>query len=182
MRSEVKPPQELVDEHTLLAQKYCGYLVGYHYQNPQLTSTVEVDTSRPWREPPIIQDDCIFCQRLTDAEAERRVLGFQYQLDKEVLRLKRRYFNAWLYPNGKVEADPEPEKLREFCELFQDMPTERRPTGWRTKPFPIYKLPIRLKRKLCIEWNHGYMAWLTSNPNVYYDFDQKQFYQEIVPI
>lgn len=75
---------------------------------------------------------------------------------------------------------------RRFCELFQDVPrvTTRgaeRPDGWQHKPTPMVALPLRLKRKLCIEWNHVYRDYLADNPEVYYDFEKKQFFKEVDP-
>lgn len=180
MRVEVPLPQELADKHTLLAQHYAGYLIGHPYRNFQQTSNIQVD-KKPWREPHIIKDSCLFCSRLTDAEAIARVAGFQYQLDFEVLRRKRHYFNAWFYPDGipanKVYAAPDRATLRKFCISFQDMPTEKRPHGWQTRPLPFVDLPIRLKRKLCIEWNHLYRDWMAET-GTKYDFDTKEFYRD----
>jgi len=43
----------------------------------------------------------------------------------------------------------------------------------------MVELPLRLKRKLCIEWNHLYRAWLEEHPDSWYDFDEREFYREI---
>jgi hypothetical protein len=43
----------------------------------------------------------------------------------------------------------------------------------------MVELPLRLKRKLCIEWNHLYVAWLNSQRDTWYDFDDHEFYREI---
>ena len=179
----VNPPQELANEHTLLAQKYAGYLVGHPYRQTQMTTLVTVDRQKSWREPSVVADDCIFCARLTDEEAERRVLGYQYQIDVETTRLKHKHFDAWLVSGSSDIPEPgvatSKANLRRFCELFQDMPTARRPKGWNTRPLPFFKLPLRLKRKLCIEWNHLYIGWLSSNTDVQYDFERHEFYREV---
>lgn len=187
-REKARPPRELADEHTLVAQRYAGYLVGHPYRNPQQTIKVEIDRRRPWKEPIIVADDCIFCVRLTDEEAVRRVAGFQHQIDIEATRMKRRYLIEWVH-SGSLDV---PERgaglgysyeqsranLRRFCELFQNMPTERRPNGWNTKPLPLVDLPLRLKRKLCIEWNHLYLLWMEAN-DIQYDFEEGQFWHEV---
>ena len=165
-REEVQPPMELVDEHTLIAQCYAGYLVGHPYRQPQQKTTVEIDQRREWKEPAVVADDCIFCVRLTDAEAVRRVEGYQYQIDIESTRTKFHYFDDWLARNAGDVPEPEPDSrpsfpwtgwwpnkanIRRFCELFQGMATPKRPNGWDTRPFPLIALPLRIKRKLCIE-------------------------------
>lgn len=182
-RETVNPPQELADEHTLIAQRYAGYLVGHPYRNKQQTTEVTVDRRRRWREPAVVADDCIFCARLTDEEAIRRVAGYQYQIDIESTRSKRQHFTAWV-DSGAPDV-PEPGRheaskanLRRFCELFADMPTEKRPEGWRTRPLPFITLPLRLKRKLCIEWNHLYRRWMEEN-DLQYDFEAREFYREV---
>jgi hypothetical protein len=40
-------------------------------------------------------------------------------------------------------------------------------------------LPLRLKRKLCIEWNHLYRDWLNEHEGAWYDFDAREFYREV---
>lgn len=184
----VKPPQELADEHTLAAQRYAGYFVGHPYRQPQQTSTVEVDRQREWKEPNIVADDCIFCARLTDDEAERRIAGMQYAIDIEATRAKSQYYLGWLAsgspdvidPGGEMPLSRETQLVnrRRFCELFQDMPTERRPVGWRIRPLPLVALPLRLKRKLCIEWNHLYLPWMKAE-GLQYDFGKHEFYREM---
>lgn len=186
VRQVVKPPHELSDEHTLLAQKYAGALVGHPYRNRQQTTFVTVDRRRRWKEPSVVADDCIFCVRLTDEEAIRRVAGYQHQIDIESTRAKMMHFATW-HAGGASDGVPEPDEersvanLRRFVELFQDMPTEKRPNGWRLRPLPFITLPLRLKRRLCIEWNHCYIVWLASNPAIHYDFDTREFYQDVEP-
>ena len=191
-RTEVKPPRALANEHTLIAQRYAGYLVGHPYRQPQQTTTVKIDRRRKWKEPSVVADDCIFCVRMTDEEAVRRVVGYQYQIDIESTRTKYQYYINWL---GRNAGDvPEPENviqtpwqglkntnkanLRRFCELFQDTVTEKRPNGWKTRPFPFVKLPLRIKRKLCIEWNHLYLPWMEEN-GLQYDFENRLFWCEV---
>ncbi len=147
VRETVKPPQELADAHTLAAQRYAGYLVGHPYRNERQSTIVTVDRQHVWKEPAIVADDCIFCVRLTDEEATERVLGFQFAIDKEATHLKRMYLMAWV-ASGSPDV-PEPHiphgsrrNLRRFVELFQDMPTAKRPNGWKLRPLPFYKLPI----------------------------------------
>ena len=55
---------------------------------------------------------------------------------------------------------------------------ENNPERFDTTALPVVRLPLRLKRKLCIEWNHLYGQWLDQNPGVTYDFDAREFYRE----
>ncbi len=184
-RQIVPLPHELADEHTLLAQKYAGALVGYPYRNTQQRKDLTRDRRRKWKEPAVQADDCIFCVRLTDEEAVRRVLGFQFQLDVEATRTKHDHLKAWIESDSPDVPDPKPFKgtrfnqvnLRRFVELFQDMRTEKRLNGWNTRPFPIVDLPMRLKRKLCIEWNHIYTKWMEET-DTQYDFEEHIFFRE----
>lgn len=183
MREVAKPPHALADEHTLVAQRYAGYFVGHPYRNSQQTRTVEIDRRRRWKEPAIVADDCLFCARLTDEVAERRVAGYQYQIDIESTRMKRQYFTEWIDTGSSDVPEPgiyESSKvnLRRFCELFQDVAREDRPDGWVTRPLPFIMLPLRLKRKLCIEWNHLYLPWMEEN-GLEYDFEKREFWHEI---
>ncbi len=184
LREEVTPPRTLADEHTLIAQRYAGALVGYSYRNDQQSKVITVDRSRPWREPVVIADDCLFCVRLTDEEAVRRVEGFQHQIDIEATRLKYQHLQRWLLSGAPEVPSPGHDhytraNVRRFCELFQDMPTEKRPNGWNTKPFPLVALPLRIKRKMCVEWNHLYLRWMEEN-GLQYDFAQHVFWHDVV--
>lgn len=186
VRETVQPPRELADAHTLAAQRYAGYLVGHPYRNKQQTTLVTVDRQHTWKEPAIVADDCIFCARLTDEEAVERVLGFQFAIDKETTRLKFTYLREWV-ASGSPDV-PEPNipnggtmsrrNLRKFCELFADMPTLKRPNGWKLRPLPFCTLPLRLQRKLCVEWNHIYLAWMQEN-DLQYDFEKHEFWHEV---
>ena len=44
---------------------------------------------------------------------------------------------------------------------------------------PMVNLPLRLKRKLCIEWNHLYRRFLEDNPGTWYDFGAREFYRYV---
>lgn len=181
MRETVDFPHKLVDEHTLLAQRYAGYFVGHPYRAVQETTLVTVDKKHRWKEPSVVADGCIFCVRLTDEEATQRIAGYQYQIDVESTRTKMQYWLKWESTSSDV---PEPgvrkswANLRRFCELFQGMATEKRSNGWKTRPFPLVNLPLRLKRKLVIGWNHIYLRWLEEN-NLQYDFNTHKFWREV---
>jgi hypothetical protein len=196
MLQPIQPPHSLADAHTLIAQHYAGALVGHPYRAGQQDQRlIEVSTD-PWREPNVVADSCVFCRALNDAEATRRVAGYQHQLDTEATRNKGRYYTAWVQSGSRHVPDPESSNwphsavnLRAFCELFQNEPRPERegawakgpqPQGWRTRPFPLVNLPMRLKRKLCIEWNHLYIAWMEDawidNMDIItYDFATQQF-------
>jgi len=70
------------------------------------------------------------------------------------------------------------EHLRAFIEQAQDVVRPLRPNGWNTRPLPLFKLPLRLKRKLCIEWNHVLRSWMIHD-NLHYDFVQHVFWREV---
>ena len=50
--------------------------------------------------------------------------------------------------------------------------------GWNTKAAAIVRLPLRIKRKMCIEWNHVYTRWMQEN-GLEYDFEMHEFYRNI---
>lgn len=185
----VAPPQSLADQHTLIAQRYAGYFPGHPFRQVQMTQIIDMDTRRKWREPQVVADDCIFCQRMTDEDVVRRMEGYQHQIDIECTRGRVGLFNLWaLKKYGREEDSPKPgfaprpglawpstpERLRAFVEdtgsSWGDEPSKPR-------PMPMVDLPLRLKRKLCIEWNHLYLDWMEKE-NVKYDFDSRMFFRE----
>ncbi len=220
MKQIVKVPQHIVDEHALIAQKYAGCLVGHPVRAARYTvplpGSVDIDFTRPWVEPNPVQDACLFCRRLTDEEAERRVFGFQAAIDKEVLARKWTHLQAWistapeeqiptviyLDQPGSVAMPDGTTKLvrqrnigamtgdfrnrRKFIEENQyrsrgpgtSLSGAPRPSGWNTKAANIVSLPLRVKRKMCIEWNHVYLDWMREN-GLEYDFEAHEFYRQI---
>lgn len=178
-------PQRIADAHALAAQQYAGWFYGHPVQTDQypeaIAGSVHVDESKPWREPNEVSDDCLFCERLTDEEAERRVLAFQAAIDKECVNRFYTHYHKWRSVNNLSDSAP---TRRRYVEEFVDAPPtevsdyraldER---GWLMKPLPMHELPLRLKRKLCIAWNHIYLDWMASyDPPLLYDFDSGQFY------
>ena len=155
---------------------------------------------KAWKEPVVIADDCEFCQRLTDEQAISRVEGFQHQLDIEILRLKAPHYTAWLLECGPDVIDRiahtddigDPVQIglndsalnrRSFIRTHQDVPFitaagEPKSNGWSHKALPLVDLPLRLKRKMCIEWNHVYTDYLAENPTIIYDFKVHAFFEE----
>lgn len=183
MREIVNPPQNIVDEHTLLAQYYAGYLVGHPYRNEQQTVVITVDHDLEWKEPAVVADGCLFCAKLTDETAIKRIAGYQWQLDMEATRGKVTHYSVWVQSDDPRIPSPvdygwgsNAANLREFVELFQNDTSERRPDGWRTRPFPLVDLPLRLKRKLCVEWNHLLLNWMFDE-DLDYDFETREFYR-----
>jgi hypothetical protein len=157
-------------------------------------------SKKKWTEPTVIADDCQFCVRLTDESAESRVAGYQHQLDIEILRSKVHFYRNWLEECGpnvvdKIETEeggkkrqygvePSAANRRAFLAAEQDRPRItrlglERNDGWTLKSLPIVDLPLKLKRKLCIEWNHIYTDFLKENPTVEYDFERKEFYRNM---
>lgn len=178
---------------------------GWQVQTDPTKRGIHVE-KQDWKEPVVIADDCEFCKRLTDESAESRVAGFQHQIDIEVLRVKTGYYNRWLEECGpdvvdvfeqdfQVETEGKGPTVvhmrrgrensaanrRAFIRAEQDKPRitrggANRPDGWIQKSLPLVDLPLRLKRKMCIEWNHVYTEYLKQNPNVIYDFECKDFF------
>lgn len=172
--------QDLADKWALAAQKYAGHFYGYKIRAQQHgKGAPDVELSEElWEEPLVFEDKCEFCAVMTDERVEDRILGFQAAIDKEVLGLKYGHYRPW------IESDdprvPEPRQYdsrrnrRLFIELFQDMPTPNRPEGWKNRALDLTKLPMHLKRRLCIEWNHIFREWLDTNKDAfYYDFEER---------
>lgn len=186
MRVSVTFPPQLADEHTLIAQRYAGYFVGHPYRAAQQRvgpDAIRVDWTRAWTEPAVLSDDCAFCRRMTDADVERRVAGYQHAIDIEVLRPHSLAYAEWLGTASDGLEDVTVEdgtkkrgvnasqaNRRRFIELHLER--------LNVRPAPMVGLPLRLKRKLCIEWNHLYRDWLRENPEVAYDFEAHEFYRE----
>jgi hypothetical protein len=190
VRRTISPPQHLADEHTLLAQKYAGYFLGHPYRAVQQSSSpgaITIEWQKPWKEPAVASDGCAFCARLTDGEAVRRVTGYQHAIDIEVLRARSNLYADWLALARDVPDSEEvtiagvtkrrgisisPQNRRRFIELHADK--------FEMVGVNMIELPLRLKRKLCIEWNHLYRDWLRANPDTQYDFEKHEFFQDIV--
>lgn len=187
MRTPIDPPQAFADAHTLIAQRYAGYFLGHPFRAAQQRigpEAIQVDWKTPWREPSVVSDDCIFCAKLTDDEAVRRVAGYQHAIDIEVLRPQALAYAEWLGTHAEVVEEitiagyltkrgisASPENRRRFIEQHQ--------ASFKELPISMIDLPLRLKRKLCIEWNHLYRDWLAADPDVQYESEHRQFYREI---
>jgi hypothetical protein len=186
MRAIVEFPQSLADEHTLVAQRYAGYFVGHPYRAAQQRvgpDAIRVDASKEWKEPLVTADDCEFCRRLTDEDAIRRVAGYQHAIDIEVLRPHALAYATWLGSTARHEdlrssGGDKPRGLstsasdrRAFIETHSEI--------LQIQPYPMIELPLRLKRKLCIEWNHLYRDWMRENPGIRYDADTRDFYRNV---
>jgi hypothetical protein len=190
MRVAVPLPQSLADEHTLIAQRYAGYFVGHPYRAGQQRTgpgAIQVDRTKPWREPAVVADDCAFCSRLSDDEAIRRIAGYQHAIDIEVLRARAASFADWLNVAGTDV--PEVETTVVAGQTVRRGVTnsaanrraflETHAPEFETMSLSMIELPLRLKRKLCIEWNHLYRSWLDEHQDTWYDFDDREFYREI---
>ena len=51
--------------------------------------------------------------------------------------------------------------------------------GRGKEAFPLTDLPLPLKRRMCIEWNHAFKAYLDSKPYLYYDFDEREIRETV---
>ena len=169
----------------------------------QNADTKGIHVGKAWKEPVVIGDDCDFCTHTNDVRVVERVAGYQHQIDIEILRAKNAFYNVWLKENGpdviehmfikdstaesgQVEVGKVDSAVnrRKFIELHQDTPRQTRsgldrPNGWNQKSLPIVNLPLRLKRKMVIEWNHVYRDYLAANPSITYDFEARIFLKEM---
>jgi hypothetical protein len=186
MRVAVAPPQELADEHTLIAQKYAGYFLGHPFRAAQQKTgpgAIVVDQSRAWCEPAVITDDCGFCCNLTDEEAVRRVAGYQHAIDIEVIRPYAAQYGEWLAtsPAETEHVDLGGETTLERGVMNSAINRRRflesRQQTFQHQAISMVDLPLRLKRKLCIEWNHLYRAWMEEQ-DLQYDRETREFYRE----
>lgn len=190
MRAQVEPPQSLADAHTLVAQKYSGYFVGHPFRAAQQrtgSDAIVVDASKPWRGPSVVADDCQFCARLSDNDAIRRIAGYQHAIDIEVMRARADSYAEWLATA--------PDEVPDFEEIsvagvivrrgVKTSQTNRRRfiethgERFEVTSIALVDLPLRLKRKICIEWNHIYRDWLREQPEVRYDAERREFYRDV---
>jgi hypothetical protein len=190
VRVAIPLPQALADQHTLIAQRYAGYFVGHPYRAAQQRTgpgAIVVEKQKPWVEPAVVSDDCVFCQRLTDRDAERRVNGYQHAIDIEVLRSRAASFADWLASCAPDVVELEEVAIGETVVRRGVMNSARnrrayiaaRPHEFDTTALAMVDLPLRLKRKLCIEWNHLYRDWISEHPGAWYDFEAREFYREV---
>ena len=175
--------QEVADEITMAAQYYAASLVGHPYRSAQFgvvpgVSKSTIDYKRVWRARNVLPDNCIFCEAMTEESVEQRVLGFQAQIDKEVVRSKWIHYIDWIARDKDVPEHNRASSAknhRAFVELRQGVKTKKRPQGWNQRPFPLIDLSREHKTKLCITWNHIYIAWMEKD-ELRYDFDRKEFF------
>jgi len=190
MKVAVPIPQNLADAHTQTAQKYAGHFVGHPYRAGQQRTgpgAIRVDYERKWQEPAVFSDRCDFCRRLTDESAVQRVAGYQHALDIEVMRARAAGFADWLAAARKDVPDVEEvviagERIRRGVSnsaANRRAYIERHEKEFDVSSLRMIDLPLRLKRKLCIEWNHLYRDWLTLHPKIWYDFEDQEFYREV---
>ncbi len=173
--------QSLADEWALIAQRYAGFFTGHPTHAGQYGTSesgkVFVETDKAWTEPLVFEDGCEFCQITSDDRVRERILGFQAAINIETQGAKSLHLARWM--NSGDPRVPNPGTVmtkanrRAFAELFQDVPTARRPDGWRLKPVDLTKLPFHLQKRLCIEWNHALRAWLGGQEALEYDFESR---------
>lgn len=164
-------PLWVADQYVAVAQTYAGYFWGKKVTSAQMTPITDDeegyarDTSvkmldEDWVEPFDIEDDCPFCQRMTDESVEQRVAAFQWEIDKEVsarMRVRQGPSHSAFdeTPDGRVAYHAEVDQhLTENPDLF--------------RPLPLIRLPFRLKRLLCIQWNHVVRDWMHNDPRYAY--------------
>lgn len=130
-------PQDVADKHAEIAQKYWKLLFN------------------SGGTPPLIFPDlCPLCQKTDEESARRRVAGFQWAIDKEIVRINA--FGA--LPEG-LPGEEEYEQW--FEQQFERMAESGLPAGWYTMggPVPVYRkslldLPLHYQVMMAVEWNH----------------------------
>lgn len=186
-RIKVYVPQRISDQHTLAAQAMAGFLVGHPYRHYQQSATILVDESKAWREPVVLRDKCLFCERMTDESVKQRIMGYQAAIDKESISPVGSMYQEWLTECGPTvidvnEMDTPDGKVRRGNQMSM---RNRRAflaenASWiAQQPFPMFELPMRLQRKLCIQWNHIYTDWMAESPEkeIQYDWEQHEFFR-----
>src|SRR5262249_3716414 len=140
-----------------------------------------------WREPAVVADGCTFCLRLTDADAVRRIDGYQHAIDIEVMRARADSYAEWLATTADEVVDFEEGSVagvnvRRGIKARQEKQQRFIATHGEKFEVPsigLLDLPLRLKRKICIEWNHIYRDWLLEQPEVHYDAARREFYRDV---
>lgn len=169
-------PTKIADEYVRVAQRFVGYFYGKHVTAGQMglmmtdergdyDSSVTL-TEEDWVEPFEMEDDCQLCKRMTDKSVEERVAAFQWELDKEA--------GARISASGgprHTEYGVSAEARREYHAAV-DLHLKEHPELWC--PIPLIKLPQRVQRALCIQWNHVVRDWLQSDPR--YCYSNGQYY------
>jgi hypothetical protein len=176
--------QELADRWALKAQSYAGYFYGHPTRAGQFgkadNGRVFVDKTLKWQAPLARADRCEFCLLLTDQRAEERIAGFQAAMDIEVINRgfgKSHYYSLWLQKKGltgELLRELSHRNRRAFIEEWQDQPNPHREHGWNATGLDLTKLPLYLKRRLCVEWNHILRDYLVEKPFLYYDFEARE--------
>ena len=69
------------------------------------------------------------------------------------------------------------ERVINRVEGFQEAINREVRAGRGDEAFPLTDLPLYLKRRLCIEWNHAFKAYLDSKPYLYYDFEKREIWE-----
>ena len=80
----------------------------------------------------------------------------------------------------------------EFCQrTLSDERIELRVAGFQaaidkevraqrgSESFPLTDLPLYLKRRMCIEWNHAFKRYLDTKPYLYYDFEKREIKESV---
>ncbi len=51
--------------------------------------------------------------------------------------------------------------------------------GRGRESFPLNELPLYLKRRMCIEWNHAFKRFLEAKPFLFYDFETREVKEKV---
>lgn len=156
------PPQfnnEIVD----VVQRYVGYFHGKEVVIENTFGAIRATLGKKaWREPHVVRDDCEFCQKMTDESVRKRIMAFQYAMDLEVTRNNNLLPG---YPDRRDFPVFDPgawfEAVDKWYEKFKQR-DDRRPL----LAYPLHELPLRIQRKICIEWNHIWKRWIDKKPEL----------------
>lgn len=153
-------PVRVADQLVLAAQRYVGYFYGEYVRATQMHPNTRIEdgvvtdpsvhlTGEEWVEPFEPGDECKFCQRMTDQSIEDRVEAFQWELDKE----------SHHHPPQFAEPGWRQAHAQEIARNVETVRASGRSDTGIWAPFDLTALPTRLKRSLCIEWNHIWRGW-----------------------
>jgi hypothetical protein len=166
--------QALADQWTHEAQKFVGYWHGVQVTGVQLSAKVNV-TDVPWEEPLDETDGCVFCERMTEELVEERILGFQHEMDNEVVRI-----NSWVRAaSGDMDIS---EQAFAFTADREEFAAHHAavmkayalaPAQFDPRPYDFISLPFYLKWRLCVNWNHVLVRWLDAHPTYEYSFEKR---------
>ncbi len=153
---------QLNNEIVAVAQKYVGYFHGREVIADPSVWSFRMRVGGKWREPTVVRDDCVFCRNMTDDDVRKRIIYFQLSWEIEVCRANQTLPG---YPHRMDYPILEPGKWHEAVERWYQEFKER-DSRLPVLSYRFDLLPLRIQRKICIEWNHVWLRWLEKQPEL----------------